>query len=86
MSFEFSVNIVKAKKKHFPKAYVGTILKLGSIQMGKVGNRGDNIQANPFATCNLADYIGDNGRFDIVGFFQKQQDCFPTLFKLSVCL
>jgi hypothetical protein len=38
--FRIFCNIVKAKKKHFPKAYVGTVLKLGSIEMGKVGVRG----------------------------------------------
>ena len=85
--FRIYCNTVKARRKHFPKTYVGTTLKLGSIQMGKVGERGEDIKAgHPFITCNLADFIGDDGRFDLVSFFQVQRQCFPTLHKLAVCL
>jgi hypothetical protein len=32
------------------------------IEMGKVGTRGDDIRASPpFVTCNLADFIADDG-------------------------
>jgi hypothetical protein len=85
--FRIFCNVVKSKKKYLPKTYVGTALRLGSIRMGKVGERGENIKsAPPFKTCNLADFIGDDGRFDLVRFFQLQRECFPTLYKLSVCL
>lgn len=85
--FRIYCNIVKAKRKHCPKTYIGTTLNLGSIQMGKVGERGDDIKASqPFITCNLADFIGEDGRFDLVGFFELERNCFPTLYKLSVCL
>jgi hypothetical protein len=79
------------KQRNRPKSYVGETLKLGHgtmpvpIEMGKVGNRGDDIRASPpFVSCNLADFIGDDGRFDLVQFLQLQQHCFPTLFKLAV--
>ena len=73
--------------KYGPKTYVGRVLRLGSIQMGKVGERGEDMKASPpFQTCNLADFIDDSGRFDLVRFLMKQQAAFPTIFKLAVCL
>ena len=84
--FRIYCNIVKPMK-HSPKSYIGTTLKLGTIVMGKVGERGEDIKASaPFITCNLADYIGDDGCFDLVSFLQLQQKVFPTIYKLSVCL
>jgi hypothetical protein len=49
--------------------------------------KGDDIRASaPFVTCNLSDFIGDDGRFDLVSFLELQKACFPTLYKLAVCL
>jgi hypothetical protein len=49
--------------------------------------RGEDIKASPpFITCNLADYISDEGHFDLVTFLQLQEKVFPTLYKLAVCL
>ena len=80
-------------QRHRPKAYEGTTLKLGPcdmrypITMGKVATKGEDIRANPpFVSCNLADYILDDGRFNLLGFMELQKDCFPTLFRLTVCL
>jgi hAT family C-terminal dimerisation region len=79
-------NIVKPRK-HVPRSYTGSTLQLGSIQMGKVATRGDSIKASsPFITCNLADYIDDLGHFDLVAFLDLQNQCFPILYKLAVCL
>ena len=42
------------------------------IEMGMVSTRGDDIRAHPpFVPCNLADFIGDDGRFDLFGFLQR---------------
>jgi hAT family C-terminal dimerisation region len=84
--FRMYCNIVKARK-YCPRTFIGNTLQLGSIQMGKVGAKGDDIRASaPFTSCNLSDFIGDDGRFDLVSFFQLQKECFPTLYKLAVCL
>jgi hypothetical protein len=57
------------------------------IEMGKVATCGEDICAYPpFVQYNLADFVGDEGRFDLVGFLNLQKNCFPTLFKLSVCI
>jgi hAT family C-terminal dimerisation region len=57
------------------------------IIMGKVAQKGDDIRANPpFVSCNLADFILEDGRFNLLGFMELQQDAFPTLYKLTVCL
>lgn len=57
------------------------------IRMGKVLTRGEDIKAlPPFVTCNLADFIGDDGRFNLVEFLKLQQIFFPILYKLAVCL
>ena len=89
---EFGIfcNICK-RKKHRPKTYKGETLRFGTatnwIEMGKVATRGDDIRASPpFVTCNLADFIDDVGSFDLVKFFEFEKDCFPTLYKLAVCL
>jgi hAT family C-terminal dimerisation region len=85
-------NVCK-KQRNRPRSYVGETLKLGvnnmkhAIEMGMVGTRGDDIRAHPpFVPCNLADFIGDDGRFDLVGFLHLQKDCFPTLYKLAMCI
>jgi hypothetical protein len=79
-------NIVK-RRNHVPQSFSGTVLRLGCIRMGKVATRGDDIKAShPFVTCNLATYIGDDGRFDLVSFLELQRATFPTLYKLAVCL
>jgi len=91
---EFRVYCNICKKQHNrPRLYVGETLSLGRgkmpvpIEMGKVATRGDDIRASPpFVNCNLADFIGDDGRFDIVRFLQLQQHSFPTLFKLAVSI
>jgi hypothetical protein len=86
--FRIYCNLVKPMK-HGPRSYVGKTLALGSIQMGKVGERGEDIKASPssaFHTCNLADFIHDDGRFDLVGFLWVQKEVFPTIHKLVVCL
>ena len=79
-------NVVKPIK-YGPCSYTGSTLKLRSIQMGKVATKGDDIIAShPFVPCNLATYIMDDGRFNLVSFLQLQQAVFPTLYKLEVCL
>ena len=79
-------NIVKLVK-YSPRSYVGSKLSLGSIHMGKVCERGDDINASPpFVRCNLSDHIGDDGRFDLVAFVKLNQRTFPTIFQLVVCL
>jgi hAT family C-terminal dimerisation region len=84
--FQQYVNLVK-RKKYVPKSYIGTTLKLGTIHMGKVAIRGEDIKhPHPFIACNLATFIGDDGRFDLVSFLQLQSASFPTLYKLAVCL
>ena len=84
--FRIYCNIVKPRK-HAPRTYVGTVLRLGCIKMGKVETRGDDIKAShPFVTCNLSSFIGDDGRFNLVSFLELQRATFPTLYKLAVCL
>ena len=79
-------NLVKPVK-YGPRTYDGTTLMLGSIQMGKVATKGDDIhESPPFVSCNLATFIMDYGRFDLVGFLKLQQVVFPTIYKLAVCL
>jgi hypothetical protein len=85
-------NICK-KQQNRPQTYVGTTVKLGHltmsrpIEMGKVATRGEDIRAYPpFVQCTLANFVGDKGRFDLVGFLKLQKNCFPALFKLSVCI
>jgi hypothetical protein len=79
-------NLVKPMR-HGPKSYTGPTLSLGSIQMGKVKEKGDDIKASlPFVNCNLADFIEDDGRFGLVDFLTLQKEVFPTLHKLAVCL
>lgn len=52
-----------------------------------VGTRGDDIKVSGnFVTCNLADFISSDGRFNLVSFLDLQKGVFPTLFKLAVCL
>lgn len=90
--FRIYCNICKMQR-HRPKAYEEPILKLGPcdmrypIQMGKVVTKGDDIKANPpFVNCNLADFIHDDGRFDLLRFLRLQKNIFPTIYKLAVCL
>jgi hAT family C-terminal dimerisation region len=85
-------NICKMHRNR-PRAYSGVTLKLGPcdmrfpIQMGKVLTRGDDIVANPpFVSCNLADFMYDDGRFNLLGFMELQKNAFPTLYKMTVCL
>jgi hAT family C-terminal dimerisation region len=85
-------NLCKMQRNR-PRSYDGDTLKLGPcdmrhpITMGKVATKGDDIRSNPpFVTCNLADFILKDGRFDLLGFFQLQKDAFPTMYKLAVCL
>ena len=86
-NLEFQRYCKAVKKKGYrPQSYIGTTLDLGDIRMGKVGTRGKDIKAVGLVTCNLADFIGDDGRFDLVGFLQLQSKSFPTLYKLAVCL
>jgi hypothetical protein len=75
------------KNRNRPRSYVGLTVKLYPIEMGKVATRGEDIRSvPPFVRCNLADFIGDDGRFDLVGFLKLQKKSFPTLFKLAVCI
>jgi len=85
---EFASYCITCKpRKHLPMSYVGTTLNLGSITMGKVGERGADIKASfPFINCNLADFICEKGHFDLVSFLQLQKQAYPTLFNLAVCL
>jgi hAT family C-terminal dimerisation region len=90
--FRVFCNVCKMQRNR-PRSYVGNTLQLGPkdmrapIVMGKVGVRGEDIRASqPFVTCNLADFINDDGRFNLAAFFHLQRECFPTLYKLSVCL
>jgi hAT family C-terminal dimerisation region len=84
--FRTYCNIVKLMR-YTPKSFAGNTLDLGTIKMGKVEERGDDIRASPpFITCNLADYIEDSGRFDLVNFLKLNRATFPTIFKLAVCL
>lgn len=90
--FQKYCNMCKMHRNR-PKEYEGETLKLGPcdmkypIQMGKVKTKGDNLRGSPpFVNCNLADFIEDDGRFNLVGFFELQKDAFPTLYKLVVCL
>jgi hypothetical protein len=85
-------NICKMQRNR-PRSYTGPVLKLGPcdmrypIQMGKVAVKGDNLRGlPPFVVCNLADFIGDDGRFNLVGFLHLQKDAFPTIYKLAACL
>jgi hypothetical protein len=55
--FQQYVNLVK-KKKYVPKSYIGTTLKLGTIQMGKVATRGEDIKhPHPFIVSYLLLYL-----------------------------
>jgi hypothetical protein len=81
------------KTRNRPREFTGPVLKLGPadmrhpIIMGKVATKGDDIRANPpFVNCNLADFVFDDGRFDLLCFMSLQKDAFPTLYKLTVCL
>ena len=85
-------NLCKMSRNR-PKSYTGPVLKLGpadmrfKITMGKVETKGDDIRSQPpFVTCNLSDFIFDDGRFNLLGFMELQKDAFPTLYKLTVCL
>ena len=80
------------KGRNRPKAFKGPVLKLGpadmrhKIIMGMVETKGDDIRSHPpFIACNLADFIHDDGRFNLLGFMELQKDAFPTLYKLTVC-
>ena len=88
--FQSYCNVTK-KVRYRPKTYSGPTLKLGPpsmvypIVMGKVETRGDDIKAlSPFVSCNLADFIGDDGRFNLVNFLQLQRYAYPTIYKLAV--
>lgn len=81
------------KQRFRPKALKEPILKLGPrdmrypIVMGKVAQRGEDIkELPPWVNCNLSDYIFEDGRFDLLGFYKLQQNIFPTIYKLVVCL
>ena len=83
-------NVTK-KHRYRPKTYSGPTLKLGPhsmkypIVMGKVETKGEDIKAlPPFVSCNLADFISDDGRFDLVHFLQLQRHAYPTIYKLAV--
>ena len=79
-------NVVK-QRQHTPKSYIGTTVKLGSIEMGQVGEKGEEVRGNPpFIACNLASFVGPDGRFDLLSFLQLQERAFPTIYKLAVCL
>jgi hypothetical protein len=90
--FRIFCNTCKMRRNR-PREYEGEVLKLGPfdmrhpIIMGRVSKKGDDIVANPpFVNCNLADYIRNDGRFNLVEFFKPQSVIFPILYKLSVCL
>lgn len=84
--FRSYLNIVK-KNRHAPKSYCEGALTLGNITMGRVKERGVDINASfPFVPCNLADFVCDDGHFDLVAFLKLQSNAYPTLFKLAVCL
>jgi hAT family C-terminal dimerisation region len=78
------------RQRNRPKSFHGATISLGGaspIEMGKVAEPGEDIRANPpFEICNLANFIDDEGHFDLARFFQLQQHCFPTLYKIAVCL
>ena len=85
-------NVCK-KRRNRPRSYCGTTLKLEqadkktAIEMGKVATKGKDIEAShPFVSCNLASFIRVDGRFDLLRFFEMQQKCFPTLYKIAVCI
>ena len=70
------------KGRNRPRTYVGETLTLigpdSTIEMGKVGIRGEDIRATvPFVDCNLADFVGKDGEFDLLRFFHLQRYCFP---------
>jgi hypothetical protein len=72
--YQIYCNLCK-KQRNGPQLYLGVTIKLGHqtmsrpMEMGKVGTCGDDICSfPPFVQCNLADFIGDKGRFDLVGF------------------
>jgi hypothetical protein len=85
---EYRIYCILCKKnQNRPWSYVGVTVKLYPIEMGKVGTCCEDIcSVPPFVRCNLADFIGDKGRFDLVGFLKLQKKSFPTLFKLAVCI
>jgi hypothetical protein len=85
-------NLCKMSKNR-PRTYTGTVLRLGPadmrfpITMGKVATKGEDIRSNPpFVSCNLADFVLDDGRFNLLWFMELQKDAFPTLYMLTVCL
>jgi hAT family C-terminal dimerisation region len=91
---EFGIfcNLCK-KHRNRPKSYVGETLSLGPcdmrhpITMGKVALKGDDIAGYPpFVPCNLADFIEDDGRFNLLDFMELQKNIFPILHKLVVCM
>lgn len=86
LEFHRYCKVVKRKKCR-PQSYVGNTLDVGAIRMGKVATRGEDIKAlTHIVTCNLADFVDDDGRFDLVSFLKLQCKAFPTLYKLAVCL
>jgi hypothetical protein len=76
------------KKVKYPKTFQGeTVMLDDAIETGVVKERGEDIKKSPpFKKCNLADYVDGRGHFNLVGFLKFQQDAFPYLFKLAVCL
>jgi hAT family C-terminal dimerisation region len=63
------------------------LLSIGSIEMGVVEERGEDVVANhPFVTCNLADFIDDTGYFNLNRFLGVNKQSFPYLNKLAGCL
>jgi hAT family C-terminal dimerisation region len=84
---EFNSYCLIKKRRYAPRSFEGYTVNLGQICMGKVATRGHDITAShPFVNCNLADFICDNGHFDLVSFLQLQRHAYPTLYKLAVCL
>jgi hypothetical protein len=90
--YQIFCNVCKMQRNR-PQSYTGETISLGRgkmpvpIAMGKVATRGENITASPpFVACNLADFINNEGRFDLVAFFHLQKHSFPTLYKLAVCI
>ena len=84
--FMLYCQITKDSSKYPKKLKPGTI-SLGSIELGPVEERGDDLNASPpFVTCNLADFIDSTGYFDLVEFLGTNRKSFPYLYKLACCL
>ena len=84
--FMLYCQITKDSSKYPKKLKPGTI-SLGSIELGPVEERGDDLNASPpFVTCNLADFIDSTGYFDLVEILGKNRKSFPYLYKLACCL